>query len=45
MSGLPQANGQRYHFDIYAILEGAQELYFGHEVLINVNVSVQGVTR
>jgi hypothetical protein len=38
MSGLPQANGQRYHFDIYAILEGAQELYFGHEVLINVNM-------
>ena len=38
MSGLPQANSQRYHFDIYAILEGAQELYFGHEVLINVNM-------
>lgn len=38
MSGLPQANGQRYHFDIYAILEGSQELYFGHEVMINVNM-------
>jgi len=38
MSGLPQANGQRYHFDIYAILEGAQELYFGHEVMINVSM-------
>lgn len=38
MSGLPQANSQRYHFDIYAILEGAQELYFGHEVMVNVNM-------
>ncbi|GIX49164.1 MAG: hypothetical protein KatS3mg131_3375 [Candidatus Tectimicrobiota bacterium] len=38
MSGLPKANGQRYHFDIYAILEGTQELYFGHEVMINVNM-------
>jgi len=28
----------RVHFDIYAILEGAQELYFGHEVQINVNL-------
>ena len=38
MSGLPKANSQRYHFDIYAILEGAQELYFGHEVMVNVNM-------
>lgn len=38
MSGLPQARSQRYHFDIYAILEGAQELYFGHEVMVNVNM-------
>jgi hypothetical protein len=38
MSGLPQANSQRYHFDIYAFLEGAQELYFGHEVMVNVNM-------
>lgn len=28
----------RFHFDIYAILEGAQELYFGDEVQINVNL-------
>lgn len=28
---------QRYHWDIYAILEAPQELYFGHEVEINVN--------
>jgi len=27
----------RLHFDIYAIFEGPQELYFGHEVQ-NVNV-------
>ena len=38
MSGLPQAKSQRYHFDIYAILEGTQELYFGHEVMVNVNM-------
>lgn len=43
MSGLPQANGQRYHFDVYSILEGTQELYFGHEVMINVNM-VETVT-
>ena len=28
----------RVHFDIYAILEGSQELYFGHEVQVNVNL-------
>lgn len=28
----------RVHFDIYAILEGTQELYFGDEVQINVNL-------
>lgn len=28
----------RFHFDIYAILEGSQELYFGDEVQVNVNV-------
>lgn len=28
---------QRYHWDIYTILEAPQELYFGHEVEINVN--------
>jgi hypothetical protein len=38
MSGLPQAKSQRYHFDIYTILEGTQELYFGHEVMVNVNM-------
>lgn len=36
----------RYHWDIYAILEAPQELYFGHEVEINVNrvetVKVEG---
>lgn len=31
-------NNPRIHFDIYAILEGSQELYFGHEVQVNVNL-------
>ena len=31
-------DADRCHFDIYAILEGAQELYFGDEVQINVNL-------
>jgi hypothetical protein len=40
MTGLPQTDAQnpRWHFDIYAILEGSQELYFGHEVQVNVNL-------
>jgi len=39
-SGLPKTdeNNPRMHFDIYAILEGSQELYFGHEVQVNVNL-------
>lgn len=37
-SGLPASNGQRYHYDIYAILEGPQELYLGHDVAVNVNL-------
>lgn len=37
MTGITQSDSQRYHFDIYAILEGAQEMYFGHEVQVNVN--------
>lgn len=37
-TGLPKANQPRYHFDIYAILEGPQEMYFGHEVAVNVNL-------
>lgn len=28
----------RYHFDIYAIFEAPQELYFGHETQVNVNM-------
>jgi hypothetical protein len=28
----------RLHFDIYAILEGSQEMYLGHEVQVNVNL-------
>lgn len=32
------AKNPRFHFDIYAILEGSQELYFGDEVQVNVNV-------
>lgn len=37
-SGLPASNGQRYHYDIYAILEGPQEVYLGHDVAVNVNL-------
>jgi hypothetical protein len=39
-TGLPKtdAKNPRSHFDIYAILEGSQELYFGHEVQVNVNL-------
>ena len=39
-TGLPKtdAKNPRWHFDIYAILEGSQELYFGHEVQVNVNL-------
>ena len=37
-SGLPKAEKPRKHFDIYAILEAPQELYFGDEKEVNVNV-------
>jgi hypothetical protein len=39
-TGLPKTdtNKPRLHFDIYAILEGSQELYLGHEVQVNVNL-------
>ncbi|MCL4299169.1 MAG: hypothetical protein KJ077_25760 [Anaerolineae bacterium] len=37
-TGLPQSIGRRWHFDIYAVLEGAQELYFGHETQVNLNL-------
>ena len=38
LSGLPKANGQRKHYDIYAILEAPQELYLGDEKQVNVNI-------
>jgi hypothetical protein len=38
-TGLPEdKKNSRLHFDIYAILEGSQELYLGHEVQVNVNL-------
>lgn len=39
-TGLPKTDvkNPRFHFDIYAILEGSQELYLGHEVQVNVNL-------
>jgi len=37
-SGLPASKEQRYHYDIYAILEGPQEIYLGHDVAVNVNL-------
>ncbi len=38
VSGLPIEKSARYHFDIYAILEAPQELYFGSEVAVNINL-------
>ncbi len=37
-SGLPTVNAHRVHFDIYAVIEAPQELYFGHETQVNVNM-------
>ena len=43
-SGLENySDDPRFHFDIYAILEGGQELFFGHETQVNVNI-VETVT-
>jgi hypothetical protein len=36
-TGMPASDAPRWHFDLYAVLEGGQELYFGHDVEINVN--------
>ena len=36
-TGLNKSETRRMHFDIYAVLEGPQEMYFGHEVQVNVN--------
>lgn len=38
LSGLPPSTEPRFHFDIYAILEAPQELYFGDEKEVNVNI-------
>ena len=38
ITGLEKSDVSRMHFDVYAIVEGAQELYFGHEVQVNVNL-------
>lgn len=43
MTGITETKEKRFHFDIYAMLEGAQEMYFGHEVQVNVN-QVERVT-
>lgn len=37
-TGLQRSEARRWHFDLYALLEGPQELYFGHETQVNVNV-------
>ncbi len=37
-SGLQKSEQARFHFDVYAILEAPQELYFGHETQVNVNM-------
>lgn len=38
LSGLPASSAPRKHYDIYAILEAPQELYFGDEKEVNVNI-------
>lgn len=38
LSGLPPSDAPRKHYDIYAILEAPQELYFGDEKEVNVNI-------
>lgn len=42
-TGIKESKAPRFHFDIYALLEGAQEMYFGHETQVNVN-QVERVT-
>ena len=37
-SGLANSADPHWHFDIYSLLIGPQELYFGHEVQVNVNI-------
>ena len=38
LSGLPKTSEPRKHYDIYAVLEAPQELYFGNEKEVNINV-------
>lgn len=37
-TGLEKSAERRQHFDIYALVEAPQELYFGHETSVNVNL-------
>jgi len=41
MTGLMPSEQPRAHYDIYAILEATQEMYFGEEVAVNVNLVEQ----
>ena len=38
LSGLPDTDEPRLHYDIYAILEAPQEVYFGDEKEVNINI-------
>lgn len=38
LSGLPETTETRRHYDIYAILEAPQEVYFGDEKEVNINI-------
>ncbi|MBC7359708.1 MAG: hypothetical protein H5U10_14345 [Desulfacinum sp.] len=38
LSGLPESAEPRRHYDIYAVLEAPQELYFGDEKEVNINI-------
>ena len=37
-SGLTPKGEALYHWDIYALLYAPQEVYFGHETQVNVNL-------
>ncbi|RIH88973.1 hypothetical protein [Calidithermus roseus] len=37
-SGLKPQNGTLYHWDIYALFYAPQEVYFGHETQVNLNL-------
>lgn len=37
-SGLPRYTQPLWHYDLYALLEGVQEIHVGHDKMVNVNL-------